>query len=82
MAHPQVLAQLLGRPLPPQPGEAGAAGVPVVAPAMQPRPGQEAAQDCRVVRVGRWSIDCVRHGRVPVDECTYPTSCPRRGEGM
>lgn len=44
MAHPQLLSQLLGHPLPPQPGESGAPGVPVVAPAMEPGTGQQAPQ--------------------------------------
>ena len=44
MSHPNLLAQLLGRPLPAQPGESGASDVPAVAPSVQAGAGYEAAQ--------------------------------------
>lgn len=39
------------------------------------------AQACHLTRVGRFTADCVRHGRVIVDECSYPSTCPRDHEG-
>lgn len=52
------------------------------APALQTLRRDEATQDCCVVRVGRWSIDCAVHGFVRVDEMSYPLTCPLGGEGV
>lgn len=46
MSHPQLCADLLGCPLPPQPGELGASDVAPVAGAMQPGDGHQATQAC------------------------------------
>jgi hypothetical protein len=69
--------------LPALPGAQGAAHVPPVAAPVQARDGEQAPKaGCVVTRVGRWSIDCAVHGRVRVDELSYPLVCPRRGEGV
>jgi hypothetical protein len=69
VAHPQLLAQLLGRPLPPAPVEEGPADVPPVAPAVQPAPRQQTpreivAQLARIAAGGRLAAEgeAVTHG--------------------
>ncbi|MGE0445650.1 MAG: hypothetical protein AB7P99_10515 [Vicinamibacterales bacterium] len=44
MAHPQLLAQLIGRSLPPPPGESGAAHVSTEAAPVVPRAGEQPAE--------------------------------------
>lgn len=46
------------------------------APPVQTGERQQMPQACRVTRVGRWSLDCVAHGRQRVDELSYPERCP------
>lgn len=38
-------------------------------------------EPCRLTRVGRFTVDCVVHGRVLIDEYSAPAVCPRASEG-
>lgn len=75
MSHPQLVAKLLGRPLPPLASELRAANVPAVAPAVQASTSEQPAQACRVVRIGRFSADCAVHGRFTIDEYAVAPRC-------
>lgn len=67
MAHPDLLRELLRRPLPAQPGEAGASDVPAVAGTVQAGERQKVAQ-CEHLWItspfhDRWLVNlCVRCG--------------------
>lgn len=56
--HPQLAATLLGRPLPPQPGESGATFEPERLPLVEPRTGNQAAEagHWQRFRTDRWRV--------------------------
>jgi hypothetical protein len=81
MSHPDLIAQLIGRRQPSRLGALRASQLTPEAPTAQSDAGEQGAEACRLTRVGRWSVDCTVHGRVRVDEMSYPRVCQVASEG-
>lgn len=66
--HPQLVAQMLGRPLPPQPGDLGTSDVSAIAPTVQAGAGEQSTQAAcllKILRDGRmYRVHCANHGFV------------------
>jgi hypothetical protein len=76
---PQLPSYLLGRPLPPQPGELGVSHVPSMETAVETGARDQGSEACRITSATRYHAMCAVHGRFGIDEYQQAPLCPLKG---